>query len=570
MSYPQPYGKYVLLERLGMGGMSEVDLARQRMGDRDFVRFVVIKRVKTDKSGDESFIRMFKDEARITSELHHANIGQVYDFGREGDEYYLALEYVQGIDVREIVNTLRERGQRVPVRVALRIIADVLDALDYAHTKRDVGGQEMCIVHRDVNPRNIMVSIHGETKLIDFGVAKATGRLERTQTDHVKGKFSYMAPEQIKGEAIDGRSDLFAVGLTLNELLAGYGAFYGLNQVQIVHRLLHGRLPEMPEVPDIRNSDALKMLHDTALARDKNDRYPNAAVMRIELQKVAEAAGGLPTREQLAHFLQKVDPQLLGRLQKKIEGYSGELDVTTHAGKALGASAPESVSGTLNAPVKPPVDLLPVEVTQTQTIISTPAMLAASSIIGLPVLLLAGLVALVLVLGGVWFATQQSPGTVPITVPAQVEPEPVAPVPVEPTKPVEPVEPEVQFPPAPTESIPIARPEPLHTPTPVPRPKPAPEPMVEPEPAPEPAPEPVVAPTPELPAPVPNPEPVVKGTVMVTAPQKGLAIKVDGSTVGKTPMRVQLAEGTHRIEVDGYAPKQVLVSARQHIPVIFR
>lgn len=577
MSYPQPYGNYVLLERLGMGGMSEVDLARQRMGDRDFVRFLVIKRVKTDRSGDESFIRMFKDEARITSELHHANIGQVYDFGRQENEYYLALEYVPGIDVREIVNTLRERGQRVPVRIALRIIADVLSALDYAHTKRDAMGKSMGIVHRDVNPRNIMVSIHGETKLIDFGVAKAEGRLERTKTDHVKGKFSYMAPEQIKGEPMDGRADLFAVGLTLNELLAGYGPFYGLNQVQIVHRLLHGRLPEMPEVPDLADDSLLRELHDTSLARDQDQRYPNAAVMREELLKVAEQAGGLPSREQLAEFLQKVDPQLLERVQTKLEGYSGELDLTQAAPIVpQGALHETSFSGTIDRP-------LAADTTQTSTMISDRAAYAISAGIGGTALLLAGtvLLAVLVAILGIWWMSTSGPlptGNVPVVAPVVVQP-------VEPPKPVEPavVEPE-----------PVVTPEPAVEPAPVASPKPeAPKPTVQPrvttpkppaiglldrrsvDPEPAPAPAPVVAPAPapvpEPVAPAPEPEAAETGTVMVSSsPEKGLTIRVDGKVVGKTPLKFKLPAGSHDIKVEGYSSQSVNVIARQHVPVIFR
>ncbi|MCA9492659.1 MAG: serine/threonine protein kinase, partial [Myxococcales bacterium] len=194
--YPRPYADYVLLERLGSGGMSEVDLARKVVDQDSFVRFAVIKRIKADRAADASFVRMFRDEARITSELHHEKIGTVYDFGKVGDEYYLALEYVAGIDVRYLINVLRERGQRVPVRVALKVVVDVLDALEYAHTKRDTFGKRMGIVHRDVNPRNVMISIRGEVKLIDFGVAKADNRAEHTVGHSLKGKFAYMAPEQ--------------------------------------------------------------------------------------------------------------------------------------------------------------------------------------------------------------------------------------------------------------------------------------------------------------------------------------------------------------------------------------
>ncbi|MEQ1507769.1 MAG: serine/threonine-protein kinase, partial [Myxococcota bacterium] len=333
-SYPRSYAHYVLLERLGSGGMSEVDLARNQSDDDTFVRFAVIKRIKADRSTDESFVRMFKDEARITSELHHENIGGVYDFGRFGDEWWLALEYVPGIDVRFLVNTLRERGQRVPVKIALKIVVEVLEALGYAHAKRDTFGRPMGIVHRDVNPRNVMVSIRGEVKLIDFGVAKATDRLEQTRTDQVKGKFQYMAPEQLSGMEVDHRSDLYAAGLLLHELLAGVAPSYGLNHAQVLHRLMSGKTPELPAIPELPDDRRLRAVHDRALAHAVDDRYPSAEAMAADLRAVAAPIGGLPTADQLAGFLFAVDPELTGRLQRKMEGYA-RMDLALGPGQAV-------------------------------------------------------------------------------------------------------------------------------------------------------------------------------------------------------------------------------------------
>ncbi|MEQ1571168.1 MAG: serine/threonine-protein kinase, partial [Myxococcota bacterium] len=285
--YPRPYAQYVLLERLGIGGMSEVDLARKVVDDGSFVRFLVVKRIKASHAEDPSFVRMFKDEARITSELHHANIGALYDFGKVDDEYYLALEFVPGLDARKLINTLRERAQRVPVRIALKIVAEVLDALDHAHNKTDTFGRRMGIVHRDVNPRNVMLSVRGEVKLIDFGVAKATDRLEVTGTDQVKGKFMYMAPEQLTGAEIDHRCDIYAAGLLLNELLSGVPPFAGLNQVQVAHRLMSGEHPELAPVGELPDDSGLRRAHDRALASNADDRYPTARDFAAALRQVA-------------------------------------------------------------------------------------------------------------------------------------------------------------------------------------------------------------------------------------------------------------------------------------------
>ena len=324
--YPRTYAQYTLLERLATGGMSEVDLARRAVDDTGFVRFLVVKRIRANHVEDDAFVRMFKDEARITSELRHTHIAQVYDFGRVGDEYYLALEYVPGTDVRHVLGCLRKQRKRMPVRMALRIASDVLDALHYAHTRTDALGRPMEVVHRDVNPRNIMISASGEVKLIDFGVARATDRLERTQTDHFKGKVAYMAPEQVHGRDLDHRVDVFAMGLTLYELLTGRGAFAGLDQTQTLYRILQGQIPQL-QVPKEWGAPgrSLTSLVGRALEVDPEQRYPTAAAMREAVRRVADEFGGLPTVSEVKAWLQEIDPELEGRIRDKLGRWSGPL-----------------------------------------------------------------------------------------------------------------------------------------------------------------------------------------------------------------------------------------------------
>ena len=213
---PRQYGDYLLLEPLGRGGMSEVDLARRSVDRAGFVRFVVIKRILRRNTEDEAFVRMFMDEARINAELQHENIAQVYDFGERHGEWYLAMEYVPGIDLRRLqkaVSEQQEGGALLPPRVTLRILHDVLAALQYAHNRVDTFGRPMRIVHRDVNPRNIMISVRGEVKLIDFGVAKAENRHDQTTGKTIKGKFAYMAPELLDGLGVgEARDELDGAG----------------------------------------------------------------------------------------------------------------------------------------------------------------------------------------------------------------------------------------------------------------------------------------------------------------------------------------------------------------------
>lgn len=398
--YPRPYANYTLLERLATGGMSQVDLARRSVDDTGYVRFLVVKRIRANHVEDEAFVRMFKDEARITSELRHTHIAQVYDFGRVGDEYYLALEYVPGTDLRLVLNLLRKRRKRMPVRMALRVAHDVLDALHYAHTRTDGRGDAMRIVHRDVNPRNIMISVTGEVKLIDFGVARATDRLERTQTDHFKGKVAYMAPEQIEGKNLDHRVDLFAMALTLYEMLVGAGPFAGLDQTQILFRIMQGNLPSLT-VPREWGSAGRQLsdVVDRALCTDPNDRYPDAEEMRRAIAQVAEAFGGLPRSAELQAWLHDLDPDLEPRVRRKLDSWSGPIhipDADADAGESPEAPLPLDSSGTLER------DLGALD-PSSGSFSSTARVIATGGIGFLAVLLVGGafLVALGLVVGGV-------------------------------------------------------------------------------------------------------------------------------------------------------------------------
>ncbi|MFT7519468.1 MAG: serine/threonine protein kinase [Kiritimatiellia bacterium] len=352
--YPRPYAQYTLLERIAVGGMSEIDLARHQLEDAGYVRFVVIKRIKTDHIEDDTFVRMFKDEARITSELRHTNIAQLYDFGRVEDEYYLVLEYVPGTDLRVVLKGLKKRRQRMPARLSLRVISDVLSALDYAHTRKDQLGRPMNIVHRDVNPRNIMVSLTGEVKLIDFGVAWAEDRLEHTMTDHFKGKVAYMAPEQISGgRRLDHRVDVYAAGLTLYEMLYGRGAFSGLDQTQIIYKILNDDVPPLclPREWGQVGRDLVELVHK-ALAHDPDERFADAGAMKLRVDEVARNFGGMAHRDELVDFVHKLDPGLEDRLRSKMRSWTGRSAAPTELSPFPPDLGDGSISdGTANLPL---------------------------------------------------------------------------------------------------------------------------------------------------------------------------------------------------------------------------
>jgi serine/threonine protein kinase len=321
-SYPRPYGSYVLLELLGKGGMSEVELARQAIGEADYVRLIVIKRIHAQHTGEDEFVKMFQDEARINAELQHENIAQVYEFGRVGEEYYLAMEFVGGMDLRIVQHHLARIGEPFPLPVVLRILHDVLCALDYAHSRVDTYGRPMHVVHRDVNPRNVMLSSRGEVKLIDFGVAKADTKSEQTVGHAIKGKYAYMAPEQIDGNVpLDGRADLFAVGLMMHELITGRSPFSGLSEVQIIHKILSGQIPDLGDIPDHPEPELLHKVHRTALKLNRDERYLTAGEMSKAIRKAAKPLGGLPRAQAMSEFLQHLDPDGASSLAERLVSY---------------------------------------------------------------------------------------------------------------------------------------------------------------------------------------------------------------------------------------------------------
>src|SRR5882724_3566760 len=253
MRQPIKFGNYLLLERIAVGGMAEVFVAKA-FGVEGFERLLAIKKILPTMGEDAEFIHMFVDEARIAVQLSHANIVQVLELGKHDENLYIAMEYISGRDLRQLIERFRKREQSVPVPQACLIVAEVCEALDYAHRKRDASGKPLGIVHRDVSPQNVLVSFDGDVKLIDFGIAKAETRLQNTQSGILKGKFSYMSPEQVRGHPIDRRSDIFAAGVLLWELLCGRKLFSGESDFAVLEKVRKGDVPPprslSPHVPE--------------------------------------------------------------------------------------------------------------------------------------------------------------------------------------------------------------------------------------------------------------------------------------------------------------------------------
>ena len=332
------YGRYCLIERIGRGGMAEVFRAVAE-GVEGFRRVFVIKRLRPEKSASVDLTRMFIDEARLSALLHHPNIVQVYDFGQINGTYFLAMEYLRGRDVQVLMRQLRRQNLLCPVPVAAFIAHEVAVCLSYAHNLIGPDGTRMNIVHRDVSPSNIMCLRTGGVKLLDFGIAKAAGEnTENTEQGLFKGKLAYVAPERIKNEALDGRVDIFGLGVVLWEMLAGKRLFRGKSELETLNNVLEMPVPPPSTVrPDVPASlDAVVM---KALARNRNVRYPTGQAMAEDLEAVLQMTGFKP--RMLADLLHETFGSDLTKSQESLSSVTPEM---------LAALTEDSVVGTGTLP----------------------------------------------------------------------------------------------------------------------------------------------------------------------------------------------------------------------------
>ncbi|MET0404821.1 MAG: protein kinase [Cystobacter sp.] len=276
----ESYGKYQLIKRLAMGGMAQIYLARERGAEK---QLLVIKRILPHLADNEEFVQMFLDEARIAARLDHPHIVQIFDLGAQDDSFFIAMEYIHGEDLRRVWKRAERSGQLIPVPLVCRVLSEACAGLDHAHKKVDAGGKPLNIVHRDISPQNILLTFDGRTKVVDFGIAKAADQATETRSGVLKGKYSYMSPEQAAGQRVDRRSDIFALGVVLYELLTGTRLFKRANDIITLQAVSECKItpPSVvnPRVP--RDLDAIVM---KALAREPGDRYPEA----LQLQRALE------------------------------------------------------------------------------------------------------------------------------------------------------------------------------------------------------------------------------------------------------------------------------------------
>ncbi|HEX9295161.1 MAG TPA: serine/threonine-protein kinase, partial [Polyangiaceae bacterium] len=329
MNSPQAFGPYELTERINIGGMAEVF----RAIDRAHGRLVAVKRILPSIAEDDEFIEMFRDEAAIASQLDHPNIAKIYDVGKVDLSYYLALEFVNGKDLRVLFDRAARTHEPLPLELVLYTIMETAKGLDYAHHRTDARGKPLGVVHRDVSPQNILVSFDGDVKIVDFGIAKAAGKLARTQVGTIKGKFGYMSPEQVRGLPIDQRSDVFSLGICLWELLTLERLFAGDNEIVIMEKIRASEIPSLtskaPDTPPELERIVLK-----ALAKDVDERYARATELLEDLSSFARANGLNADRERAAEYMRRlfagdaaIDAPLEGKVQMAEQKSGSDLDV---------------------------------------------------------------------------------------------------------------------------------------------------------------------------------------------------------------------------------------------------
>ena len=350
-------GRYRVVDQLGVGGMASVLLARAD-GPGGFQKWIAIKRIHPHLVTDDQFVDMFLDEARIAAGINHANVAQVFDLGRDGETYWIAMEYLHGEPLRDLVARLDRLAERVPPAIAARICADAAEGLHAAHELHGKNGQLLGLVHRDVSPHNLFVTYDGYTKVVDFGVAKVADRLSTTGAGTLKGKLAYMSPEQVRGAEVDRTTDVFALGVVLWELTTGQRLFRTATDLGTLERVEACVVPRpssiIPDYPPVLEEIVLR-----ALARSRNDRFATAREFSRALQATLVYDGALVGHEEVARYVQAL---FADRIEKREAQLAWAAEITsTVNGDALRArpSLPGAPVPRASIAAAPPLEARP-------------------------------------------------------------------------------------------------------------------------------------------------------------------------------------------------------------------
>lgn len=336
------HGRYELIHRLGHGGMASVYLGRA-IGTAGFERLVAVKVIHPHLANESEFVEMFLDEARIAAKIHHPNVCETLDLGDDDGVFFMVMEYVEGETLSSLVRQLRKRKEKLPITVALQIASDACRGLEAAHSLENHDGTALNLVHRDVSPHNLLVTMDGRVKVVDFGIMKAAGKRSNTLTGQLRGKLTYMSPEQARGEPVDRRSDIYAMGVILWELLAGARFYRGETDSEILAQVSLGRRQELAEFRD-DVPDSVKALLDKALAESRYDRFETADEMlkglRSALRHLLDANKDDP-REVLGGVMERFFGSRIKYIQSAIRG---QVDDRDGSSRVRGSAANDQTS----------------------------------------------------------------------------------------------------------------------------------------------------------------------------------------------------------------------------------
>ncbi len=331
-----PLGKYKLVKLIAAGGMAEVYLAKQA-GAAGFEKLVCLKRILPHLARDKQFVEMFLNEARLAARLDHPNIVSIFDLGETNGNYFIAMEFIDGPNLRAVGKRAAELNELLPVPEVVKIISMAAAGLQYAHDLTDEQGRPLGLVHRDISPDNILVHRNGAAKVVDFGIAKAANSSGATRTGTLKGKVAYMPPEQLRGSTLDRRTDVFALGVVLYEMLAGKRPWDADSEVALIGKIMTEEAPPLAEVrPDL--PEELLAIVERALAKDREQRYQSCHEFQNDLEQLLLNLGQTITPARVADFIKAYTPEVT---------VTPPTEVTD---RTLGAVEEESFAGTGAAP----------------------------------------------------------------------------------------------------------------------------------------------------------------------------------------------------------------------------
>lgn len=344
MSQFERFGKYILLEKLASGGMAEIYLAKS-LGAQGVNKFLAVKRILPQFCENPEFKEMFREEAKVSVNLRHSNVVPIFDFGEEKNQFFLVMEYVEGRNMRQILNELKKQQIQFSIEQICYMVREAAGGLDHAHRCIDGStGRPLNIIHRDISPQNIMVSFEGEVRIIDFGIAKAESQLEATKAGTLKGKFGYMSPEQADGQTIDVRTDIFSLGIVLWELLANDRLFTASSEAAILRKIRECQIPSIrkinPNVPP-----ELEKIVNKVLAKDPNLRYQTAAALHKDLNRFLNTSYPDFNPQDFAIFIKNTFAQAYQDSKRKLVDYAKVQNASDAAPPGAGVSADSSPVG---------------------------------------------------------------------------------------------------------------------------------------------------------------------------------------------------------------------------------